>query len=216
MIIMLADIYARESSDDKEKSPPIEMQIERCKEFIRQKGWEVGTVYADDGWSGGSWNRPAWNRLINETKANRTAKILVTWNQDRLARDVEQFFMFYRIMTEKNKEIWSVTEGKIDMHTLGGRLKHGMLAFAAETFRLVISDKVRKVYESKKAKGERWGRMPKLTEEEREYVRMLKREHPKLGYHRLAKLFEQQRGKKVSYQTIRRVLNSEKLETPAT
>jgi len=46
----------------------------------------------------------------------------------------------------------------IDMSSLGGRVKHTQLAAAAEIFRMVTSEKVKKAYERNKKQGKPWGR----------------------------------------------------------
>jgi hypothetical protein len=56
-----------------------------------------------------------------------------TWNQDRLARDTEQFLWYYRQHDTAKARIFEGTSNDyIDMTTLGGRVKHTQLAAAAE------------------------------------------------------------------------------------
>ena len=59
---MKVALYARESSDDTRKAPPIEDQIETGKMWAKENNYDVVIVYADDGYSGGDWKRPNWNR----------------------------------------------------------------------------------------------------------------------------------------------------------
>lgn len=191
-------IYARESSDDTTKSPPITEQILRGESWAQQHGHTVEIVYKDDGWSGGDWNRPSWKQSVNDAKRH-LFQILWVWNQDRIARDTEQFLWYYRILKESRTRIFEDTSNEyIDMESLGGRVKHQGLAQAAEIFRLVTSEKVRKAYERKKAKGESWGRPEKIVD--LQAMQTLRAQG--LGWRAIAK----QTG--VSYQTVKRRLQN--------
>lgn len=152
-----AAIYARESSSDTTKAPPIAEQIARGKQWAEQQGFTIVQVYEDDGFSGGDWTRPSWNRCILDVKRH-LFKELYVWNQDRIARDTEQFLFFYRSVTNAHGRIYEDTsQGYIDMESLGGRVKHQTLAQAAEIFRLVTGDKVKQAYLRMKDKS-KWGR----------------------------------------------------------
>ena len=189
-------IYARESDSDTTKAPPINNQIDRGKQWVKDNGHELMIVHSDNGFSGGDWNRPAWNQCVKDAKRHMF-QIIWIWNQDRLARDTEQFLWFYRNIKAANVNIWEATANDwIDMETLGGRVKHQALAQSAEIFRLVTSDKVKKAYQNKKAKGERWGRKPLKLDKDK--IIALRKEGK--GYRTIAKEFG------CSYQVIRKVL----------
>jgi len=162
---MKVAIYARESSADVTKAPPIEEQLKRGRQWAEQNGHVIVIEYVDNGYSGGDWNRPGWNQSIKDAKRHLWQMMWV-WNQDRLARDTEQFLFFYRNITGAGAKLWEDTANNyIDMSDLGGRVKHQTMAQAAEIFRLVTSEKVRKAYQRKKQKGESWGRKKKPFDE---------------------------------------------------
>lgn len=200
---MKAIIYARESSDDTKKAPPIGKQIEIGMQWIKENNYELAEVYQDNGYSGGDWKRPDWNRLVREARGHK-AKMLWIWSQDRIARDTEQFLWFYRNLKESHMDVFSHTEGMIDMTTAGDRIKHTSLAMAAEAFRLLTSDKVKRVYEAKKHKAELagekvvWGRKEKILD-----VNLIMELRKKgLGYKKIAT----ELGNVCSYQTIRNII----------
>jgi len=196
---MKVSLYARESSADTTKAPPIQDQIERGKTWARENGHDVVTIYADNGYSGGNWKRPDWNQSVKDAKRHMY-EILWVWDQDRLARDTEQFLWFYRnINTAKVKIYEHTSKSFIDMDSLGNRVKHQSLAQAAEIFRLVTSEKVKRAYEEKKKKNGAWGRRKKQINIE--VVRDLRDKG--YGYREIAKQIGN-----VSYQTIRRALQN--------
>lgn len=200
---MKAAIYARESDDDTNKAPPIEKQIERGMKWLQDNGYDISKVYQDNGYSGGDWKRPDWNQLVNDAKRHQFVMVW-TWNQDRLARDTEQFLWFYRLVKESHVKVFSDTEGWINMETAGDRIKHTSLAMAAEAFRLITSEKVKRTYQNKSKealqKGIKliWGRKPITLD----INRVLELRAEGLGYRAISKEFS------CSYQTIRRLLQN--------
>jgi DNA invertase Pin-like site-specific DNA recombinase len=198
---MKAVIYARESSDDLKKAPPIEEQVKRCSIKIQEEGWDNIGSYEDDGYSGGDWARPYWNQLVKDARCHQF-NIVVVFAQDRIARDTEQFLWFQRNLKESYVKLYSLIEGWIELDSVGDTAKHISMAMASEIFRKITSEKVRKAYATKlkiaHSKGEniQWGRKPtKLDNKQIAYLRGLGQ-----GYRTIAK----QMG--CSYQTIRRVL----------
>lgn len=203
---MKVAIYARESSDDNNKAPPIENQIERGKQWATENGHELITIYADNGFSGGNWKRPDWNQCINDAKRHNY-QVLWVWNQDRIARDTEQFLFFYRNLKQAKVKIWEDTSNEyIDLDTVGGKLTRQSLAQASEIFRLITSEKVRKTYERKKKNGEKWGRDKK----EVDIAKILELRKKNIGYRKIAEIINENlpEKQKVSFQTIRRVLQN--------
>jgi site-specific DNA recombinase len=201
---MKIGIYARESDKDTTKAPPIEAQIERGRQWAKENNHEVIEVLQDNGFSGGDWKRPAWNQVLKSAKGHRFS-ILWVWNQDRIARDTEQFLYFYRTMTKLNCQIYEDTAHEfIDMETLGGRVKHQALAQASEIFRLVTSQKIRQVAAKYKAAGKPWGRQIKNLN--RDAIIKMKQDNPSWGWRLLAKKYYELYGIKVAHNTIRNVI----------
>lgn len=63
-------MYERLSKDDENAgdSNSIVHQKEMLEDFARQHGFTNCIHYTDDGWTGASFDRPAWNRLIAGVK----------------------------------------------------------------------------------------------------------------------------------------------------
>jgi DNA invertase Pin-like site-specific DNA recombinase len=209
---MKYSIYARESSDDTNKAPPIEEQIKRCKQYAAEHKYKLVDVYSDNGFSGGNWNRPAWKQIVKDAKFHRFNIVLV-WNQDRIARDTEQFLWFHRSLKEAYVKLYSICDGIINLDSVGDTAKHISIAMASEIFRKVTSEKVRRSYSSKvkdaKKKGIKvnWGRKP--GKYNIDLIRQLKTQG--FGYREIAN-----RVGGCSYQTIRRLLqNTHDENTPS-
>src|SRR3989338_5590110 len=111
---MKFSIYARESEDDTSKAPSIESQIETGKAWIQENSYNLVNIYKDNGFSGGDWKRLAWNQLVKDAKRHLFNAVWV-WNQDRIARNTEQFLWFYRNLNNVKVKVYSHTEGWIDM-----------------------------------------------------------------------------------------------------
>lgn len=205
---MKVALYVRESSKDTNLAPPIDNQIERGNDWAVKNNHEVIMIYQDNGFSGGDWSRPAWNQCKKDAKRHIFV-LLWVWNQDRIARDTEQFLHFYRMLKEATVNVYSETEGMIDMTTLGGRVKHTAMAQASEIFRLITSDKVKQAYKSKKEKlGDalKWGR-PKIKVDEELILQWHKRG---FGYRKIAEHHTRERTK-ISYATVKRVIDKTKV-----
>jgi len=198
-----ATIYARESSDDTTKAPSIEEQKQKGKQYAEENGLEVVDVYEDNGYSGGDWTRPSFNKLVRDAKFHKF-NIVIVFSQDRIARDTEQFLWFYRNLKESSVKLASITEGIIDLENVGGIAQNVSLAMASHIFRKITSEKVKKTYDMKKREAEKkgenvqWGRIPKQYDLEK--IQQLRQQG--LGFRMIAKQFG------CSYQTIRRLLQN--------
>ena len=81
-------IYCRLSRDDERagESISIENQKELLSRYVREQGWTVFDYYVDDGVSGTTFDRPGFNRLVQDA---RDGKINIALCKDlsRLGRD---------------------------------------------------------------------------------------------------------------------------------
>lgn len=98
-------IYCRLSKEDHDtlESSSISNQKELLIEFAKNNKFEIYDLYIDDGYSGGNFNRPAWQRLIKDIE-HRKINILITKDLSRLGRDyigtgyyTEEYFPKYQI-----------------------------------------------------------------------------------------------------------------------
>lgn len=91
-------LYLRLSRDDERlgESMSIENQRDYLTQYIRQRGWQAAGIYADDGYSGLHFNRPAFQRLLGDIEAG-AINLVVTKDLSRLGRDQIGTAYYYQI-----------------------------------------------------------------------------------------------------------------------
>ena len=84
-------LYERLSRDDDiaGDSNSIVNQKEYLETYAKQHGYANIRHYTDDGWSGGSFDRPDWNRLIADIEAGKVRTVIVK-DMSRVGRDYLQ------------------------------------------------------------------------------------------------------------------------------
>lgn len=81
-------LYVRLSRDDEREGPSqsITNQISLLKEFTEKHQLPVHDTYIDDGFSGTTFDRPAFNRMIRDIEAKQI-NMVITKDLSRLGRD---------------------------------------------------------------------------------------------------------------------------------
>lgn len=81
-------IYVRLSRDDERsgESVSIENQKEMLARHVREQGWTLYDYYCDDGVSGTTFDRPGFNRLVQDAK-DRKINLVLCKDLSRLGRD---------------------------------------------------------------------------------------------------------------------------------
>lgn len=81
-------IYVRLSRDDERsgESVSIENQKEMLARHVREQGWMLYDYYCDDGVSGTTFDRPGFNRLVQDAK-DRKINLVLCKDLSRLGRD---------------------------------------------------------------------------------------------------------------------------------
>ena len=83
-----AGLYLRLSKDDERTGESLSIENQRIllTKHAEAQGWAVGDAYADDGYSGTNFDRPAFRRLLQDAAAKRINLILVK-DMSRLGRN---------------------------------------------------------------------------------------------------------------------------------
>jgi DNA invertase Pin-like site-specific DNA recombinase len=108
-------IYTRKSSDEglAQEFNSLDAQREACEAYIvsqRHAGWlALAEMYDDGGLSGGTMERPALKRLLEDIKA-RNVQIVVVYKVDRLTRSLADFAKIVDVLDAHNASFVSVTQ----------------------------------------------------------------------------------------------------------
>ncbi|WP_458784408.1 recombinase family protein [Vallitalea sediminicola] len=117
---MITGIYVRKSKFTG-KGESIQNQIQLCKEYAISKGYTVddSLIYHDEGFSGGNINRPAFQKMIKDVKANRF-DVLICYRLDRISRSVADFSDTLEMLNKYDVSFVSIKE-QFDTTTPMGR-----------------------------------------------------------------------------------------------
>ena len=96
-------LYERLSRDDELSgdSNSIIHQKEMLESYAAQQGFTNCAHYTDDGYSGGSFDRPDWNRMIEDIEAGKIGCVIVK-DMSRIGRDYLQTGFYTEVMFQKH------------------------------------------------------------------------------------------------------------------
>lgn len=150
-------IYTRKSSEDglDKEFNSLDAQREAGKNKIlsqRHEGWELLNEHYDDGGlSGGTMERPALQRLLDDIKAGKIDIVLV-YKIDRLSRSMLDFLGLIKFFDEYNVSFVSVTQD-LNTDTAMGRLVLNVLQSFAQFEREIASERIKDKIALSKQKG---------------------------------------------------------------
>ena len=83
-----AGLYLRLSKDDERAGESVSISNQRLllTKYAEEKGWEVGDIYIDDGWSGTNFNRPAFQRMMQDIQ-DKKINLVIVKDLSRLGRN---------------------------------------------------------------------------------------------------------------------------------
>src|SRR5215204_489066 len=199
-------IYTRVSTEHglEQDFNSLDAQREAAEAYIKSQaheGWVLIKAHYDDGgFSGGSMDRPALQRLLCDVKAG-SVDVVVVYKVDRLTRSLADFAKLVELFDAHSVSFVSVTQA-FNTTTSMGRLTLNVLLSFAQFEREVTSERIRDKIAASKRRGLWVGGMIPLgyesrdkklviNEEEAERVRLIFRRYLELGS--LGKLMEELR-----------------------
>jgi site-specific DNA recombinase len=148
-------IYTRVSTENglAQEFNSLDNQREASEAYIRSQaheGWKlIRDRYDDGGFSGGSIDRPALAKLLDDVRARRV-DVIVVYKVDRLTRSLADFAKLVELFDEHDASFISVTQA-FNTTTSMGRLTLNMLLSFAQFEREITGERIRdKVAASKK------------------------------------------------------------------
>ena len=150
-------IYTRKSTDEglEQAFNSLDAQREACAAFIlsqKHEGWTVlPTLYDDGGYSGGTMERPALQRLLADIEAGQI-DVIVVYKVDRLTRALSDFAKLVEVFDRRGVSFVSITQ-QFNTTTSMGRLTLNILLSFAQFERELIGERVRDKIAASKKKG---------------------------------------------------------------
>ena len=150
-------IYTRVSTDHglEQDFNSLDAQHDAAQAYIRSQahaGWTlIRSRYDDGGYSGGSTERPALQRLLADVKT-RKVDVIVVYKVDRLTRSLADFAKLVELFDGHGVSFVSVTQ-QFNTTTSMGRLTLNVLLSFAQFEREVTSERIRDKIGASKRKG---------------------------------------------------------------
>ena len=139
--------YARQSVEKKD-SLSIQAQLDLCRKASANDGVKT---YQDRGYSGKNTDRPAFQRLLRDIRADRISKLYV-YRLDRFSRSIADFGQLWNVLREHDVEFVSVTESFDTSTPMGRAMLHIIMVFA-QLERETTAERVKDNYDTRAATG---------------------------------------------------------------
>lgn len=157
MNVVKCAIYTRKSTDEglNKEFNTLEAQREAGENYVlsqRHQGWEcLPTHYDDGGYSGGTLERPALKRLLQDVE-NGLVNMIVVYKIDRLTRSLMDFAKLIEVLDRNQCSFVSVTQNFNTYDSMGRLMLNVLLSFA-QFEREVITERIRDKVAASKKKG---------------------------------------------------------------
>jgi site-specific DNA recombinase len=150
-------VYTRKSSEEglAQDFNSLHAQREACEAFVKSQageGWRlIKTAYDDGGFSGGTMERPALQRMLEDIRHGLT-EVVVVYKVDRLTRSLADFARIVELFDAHGVSFVAVTQ-QFNTTTSMGRLTLNVLLSFAQFEREVIGERIRDKVAASKRKG---------------------------------------------------------------
>lgn len=106
--------YCRVSTDNQKEEGTIEIQEHALREYTQKNGYEMVTIFKDDGVSGGLEDRPGLAELFSYLESDNQTDAVLIYKLDRLARDLYIQEHLIKKLELLQRSILSVKEPNLD------------------------------------------------------------------------------------------------------
>ena len=198
-------IYTRVSTQDQADSGAgLNAQVDACRAYAKQQGWDVTGEYQDAGISGTADldKRIGLMLAIDELKKG---DVLLVSKRDRLGRDVVLVKLIERMVAKRKASIHSLNGSNDESPEAG--LMNGMLDLFSAHEVAVIRARTKAALGAKKARGERMGKIPFGFEVDDDGVHIVPCEKEQVVLRKIVEL----RNDKYSLQRIANALNNQSM-----
>lgn len=137
----------------------LDAQRDKLKSYCKCMGIKLSVVFADEGISGGTMERPGLQAALRTLQRGRSNTLVVV-KLDRLTRSVKDLCTLVEDYFAKDQYDLISVCGMVNTHTAAGRLMMLNLANYAQYERELISERTREAMQHMKAQGVRLGGAP--------------------------------------------------------
>ena len=145
-------LYARVSKEEQN----IETQLVALRDFCQRNNYQIVEEYLDNGISGATDNRPAFNKLLEDMRAGKINCVLV-YKLDRIGRSLQHLLNLFEEFKNRGVEFISLTQN-INTNTPEGKMFLRMLMVLAEYERELIVSRINSGLERARLEGKKLGR----------------------------------------------------------
>ena len=166
-------VYTRKSSEEglEQEFNSLDAQREACEAYVtsqKHEGWAVlPSLYDDGAYSGGTMDRPALQRMLDDIRARKIDAVVV-YKVDRLTRSLADFAKIVEVFDARGVSFVSVTQAFNTTSSMG-RLTLNVLLSFAQFEREITGERIRDKIAASKKKGMWMGGLPSLGYDVREH-----------------------------------------------
>ena len=119
-------VYTRKSSEEglEQEFNSLDAQREACEAYVtsqKHEGWTaLPTLYDDGAYSGGTMDRPALQRMLDDIRAGKI-EVVVVYKVDRLTRSLADFAKIVEVFDAQGVSFVSVTQAFNTTTSMGRR-----------------------------------------------------------------------------------------------
>lgn len=149
-MIPRAVFYARCSTEEEAQIDALVKQVEECEACIKNMGWLHVDSYVESRSGTSTKGRSEYNRLYDDLESDKF-DIIVIKSQDRLMRNVMDWYLFIDRLSRNRKRLYIYLEGKF--YTPDDALITGIKAILAEEYSRELSKKINNAHHNRQKNG---------------------------------------------------------------
>lgn len=152
MALLRAVIYCRCSTEEESQADALRNQIWESEACVREQGWALTDRYVELKSGTTTKGRDEYNRLFEDLLSDRF-DIIVIKSQDRLMRNVKDWYLFLDRMLSCRKRLFMYIERKF--YTADDALVTGIKAILAEEYSRELSKKINNAHRCRQVNGKK-------------------------------------------------------------
>lgn len=145
-----AVLYARCSTEEEAQKDALLQQVAEGEACIREMGWTYTDSYVESRSGTSTKGRVEYNRLYEDLTWD-TFEVIVIKSQDRLMRNVMDWYLFVNRLLQNGKKLYMYLERKF--YTPDDALITGIKAILAEEYSRELSKKINNAHQNRQKNG---------------------------------------------------------------